>query len=104
MNNDKNVNVGSYDSLDSGVHTIHNTSDNLKRTLEEGNELLKNIHKSRVFEGPIADHVNGMWNKLSNLTNSSINTLNRSGNTLDEVNNSYQATDKASSDKVGDVI
>ena len=104
MNNDKNINVGSYDNLDAGVHTIHNTSDNLKRTLQEGDELLRSIHKSRVFEGPIADHVNGVWHNLSNLTNNSINSLNRSGNTLDEVNNSYQATDKSSSDKVGGVI
>ena len=104
MSDFKNINVGSYESLEEGSSTIRSASSDLRTDLESGNGFVKNIQKPRVLEGPVADHVNGVWNIINNTTKNNITIFENSANTLDRVNANYQSTDKKSSNDVGGVI
>ena len=81
-----NINVGSYSRLEDGSSTIRSASKNLKSDLEVGNGYLRNIQKPRVFEGPVAEHVSGVWDIINNTTINNINVFENSANTLDAIN------------------
>ena len=98
------INVGSYGDLQDGSSTIRRASSDLKSGLENTDGYVKGIQKPRVFEGPVADYVNDVWNAINRNTSDNINVLENSARTLDKVNANYHETDKQSSNNVGGVI
>lgn len=102
MGND--INVGSYDSLREGANTIRRASGELKQELQNGDGYIRNIQRERVFEGPIAEHVSGVWNVINNITINNINNFENSAKTLDTINDNYQQRDTKSSNDVGGII
>ena len=102
--NNGNINVGSYSNLEEGSSIIRDATNNLKTNLENGDVYLKNIQRPRIFEGPVADHVSGVWDVINKATTNNINEFENSANTLDNITANYQATDKKSSNDIGGVI
>ncbi|MBQ4031442.1 MAG: hypothetical protein II625_06775 [Bacilli bacterium] len=102
--NTSNINIGSYGDLKDGSSTIRKASSNLKTGVENADGYFKGIQKPRVFEGPVAEYVNDVWNAININTNNNISTLENSANTLDRVNANYHDTDRKSSNDVGGVI
>lgn len=100
----ENIGIGSYRDLSDGASTIRSTTDNLKRELENGNGSVSKLRNPRVLEGPIGEHINGIWNKINTLTNNNINYFEKSAGTLNHIEDNYHETDKKSSDDVGGVL
>lgn len=99
-----NINVGSYGNLDEGSNIIRKTSNELKTDLEHGDGYLRNIQRPRIFEGPVADHVSGVWDVINRATTNNINEFENSANTLNAITANYHSTDKKSSNDIGGVI
>ncbi len=104
MSEYKDITVGSYGDLKEGSNTLRRASSNLKSGLESADSYFKSIQKPRVFEGPLAEYVDGIWDVVNKTTNNNISTLDRNANNLDRVNANYHATDQKSSNDVGGVI
>jgi len=104
MSDYKEINVGSYGNLEEGSSIIRKASSNLRSGLENTDGFVRNIQKPRVFEGPVADHVSGVWDIINKTTNDNISNFEKSANTLDRVNANYHNIDKKSSNDIGGVI
>jgi uncharacterized protein YukE len=100
----ENIGIGSYKDLSNGADTIRSASENLKSGLSDGNSSVSRLQNPRVLEGPIGDHINGIWKIVNNTTANNISTFEQSATTLNKVEDNYHATDNKSSNDVGGVI
>ena len=100
----ENIGIGSYKDLSSSASNIKNTSGELRDELANGDTYISRLRNPRVLEGPIGEHINGIWQAINSTTNNSINNFAQNATKLNKVEDNYHDTDNKSSNDVGGVI
>ncbi len=100
----ENIGIGNYNDLSSGAKNIRSASENLKSELATGNGSVNRLQGPRILEGPIGEHINGIWKMINNTTNNNISHFEQSANTLNRVEDNYHQTDNKSANDVGGVL
>ncbi len=95
--------VGSYDDMSEGANTIKNMGENLHTELSS-NQSIANLKQDRVFMGPIADHVNDVWEVYKRATDNNIADLESNAGTLNVINANYQNTDANATKEMRDLV
>lgn len=95
--------VGSYDDMSEGASTIKNMGENLHTELSSSKSI-DNLKQDRVFMGPIADHVNDIWEVYKRATDNNIADLESNAGTLNVINANYQNTDANATKEMRDLV
>ncbi len=100
----ENIGIGSYNDLSDSANNIRSASDILRSNLRSGDGSINRLQSPRVLEGPIGEHINGIWKIINSTTSNNISNFEQSATTLNRVEENYHQTDNKSSSDVGGVL
>ena len=104
MSRIEEVGVESYSDMASSANQMMSTMKTMSDDITSNDKFVKDVFSGDGFRGPIADYLGNLFGEINNGTINNVSNLGKNADSLNQITQSYQDTDKKSSDGIGGVM
>lgn len=104
MSTIEEIGVESYSDMVSSANQMMSTMKTMCDDITSNDKYVKDVFSGDGFRGPIADYLGNLFGEINSGAVNNVANLGKNADTLNTINQSYQDSDKKSSDGIGGVI